>query len=102
MFDYSAAAFKAAIDIKPDYDFGNNNLGVYYARRGRPEDLELAEKYFRAAVTSNPRYADAFNNLGIVLARQGKFDEAIASHKAGLEICATTGPRITTISAAST
>ena len=79
-------AFKAAIDIKPDYDFGNNNLGVYYARRGRPEDLKLAEKYFRGALTSNQRYADAFNNLAIVLARQGKFDEAIVCHKAGLSV----------------
>jgi tetratricopeptide (TPR) repeat protein len=37
-------------------------------------------------VTANPRYADAFNNLGIVLAGEGKFDEAIASHKAGLAV----------------
>ena len=79
LFDYSAAAFKSAIDIQPDYDFGNNNLGVYYARRGGPGDLNLAEKYFRGALTSNQRYADAYNNLGIVLARQGKFDEAIAT-----------------------
>jgi tetratricopeptide (TPR) repeat protein len=86
LFDYSAAAFKAAIDLKPGYDFGNNNLGVYYARRGGPGDMKLAEKYFRAAVESNPRYADAFNNLGIVLTRQGKLDDAIASHKAGLRV----------------
>ncbi len=35
---------------------------------------------------SNPRYADAYNNLAIVLARQGKYDEAILSHKAGLQV----------------
>ncbi len=86
LLDYSAAAFKTAIDIQPDYDFGNNNLGVYYARRGQPEDLKLAEKYFRAAVTINRRYADAFNNLGIVLSLEGKFDEAIECHRKGLEI----------------
>ena len=86
LFDYSAAAFKAAIDIQPDYDFGNNNLGVYYARRGGPEDTKLAENYFREALRSNQRYADAYNNLGIVLARQGKLDESIASHKAGLNV----------------
>jgi tetratricopeptide (TPR) repeat protein len=85
LFDYSAAAFKAAIDIQPDYDFGNNNLGVYYARRGEPGDIKLAEKHFRDALKVNRHYADAFNNLGIVLARQGKLDEAIASHRAGLE-----------------
>jgi tetratricopeptide (TPR) repeat protein len=86
LYDYSAAAFKAAIDIQPDYDFANNNLGVYYARRGGPEDLKLAENYFRDALKSNQRYADAYNNLGIVLARQGKLDDAVASHKAGLAI----------------
>ena len=100
LFDYSAAAFKAAIDIQPDYDFGNNNLGVYYARRGGPGDSKLAEKYFRGALTSNPRYADAYNNLAIMLARQGadlagkgdipgamlKFDESIFVHKKGLEV----------------
>jgi hypothetical protein len=31
LYDYSAEAFKATIDIKSDYDFGNNNLGVYRA-----------------------------------------------------------------------
>ena len=101
LFDYSADAFQATIDIKPDYDFGNNNLGVYYARKGGPKDLKLAEKYFRGALMSNPRYADAFNNLAIVLARQGKFDEAIFFHRGDWR-CATTGPRTTTISAAST
>jgi protein O-mannosyl-transferase len=85
-FDHSADAFRAAIDIKPDYDFGNNNLGVYYARRGKPEDLKLAEKYFRGALVSNQRYADAYNNLAIVLSRQGKYDEAIDMHKRGLSV----------------
>ena len=84
LFDYSADAFQATIDIKPDYDFGNNNLGVYYARKSKPEDLALAEKYFRGALMSNQRYADAFNNLAIILAREGKFDEAIQCHIAGL------------------
>ncbi len=85
LFDYSAAAFKSAIDIRSDYDFANSNLGVYYARRAsHGTTLKLAEKYFRVAVKSNPRYADAWNNLGIVLAQQGEFDEAIGAHKTGL------------------
>ena len=86
LFDFSADAFQATIDIKPDYDFGNNNLGVYYARKNKPEDLALAEKYFSRALMSNQRYADAYNNLGIILYREGKFDEAIRCHKAGLGV----------------
>ena len=54
LFDYSADAFKATIDIKPDYDFGNNNLGVYYARESRPDDLALAEKYFTRRLDVQP------------------------------------------------
>ncbi len=100
LYDYSAAAFKAAIDIEPDYDFGNNNLGVYYARRGGPEDMQLAEKYFRSTLIINQRYADAYNNLGIVLRMQAtalrqkakleeavqKVNESILTHKKGLKI----------------
>ena len=86
LFDYSADAFQETIIIKPDYDFGNNNLGVFYARRGGKEDLKLAEERFRGALMSNQRYADAFNNLAIVLARQGKYDEAIYFHKMGLSV----------------
>ena len=86
MFDYSADAFQATIDIKPDYDFGNNNLGVYYARKNKPEDLAHAEENFRRALMSNQRYADAFNNLGIILAREGKLDEAVIAHRRGLEV----------------
>jgi tetratricopeptide (TPR) repeat protein len=86
LYDYSADAFQSTLDIKPDYDFGNNNLGVYYARKIRPEDLALAEKYFTRALNCNQRYADAFNNLGIILVREGKFDEAIACHKKGLGV----------------
>lgn len=86
LFDYSADAFQATIDIKPDYDFGNNNLGVYYARKNKPQDLALAEKYFRGALMSNQSYADAYNNLGIILMREHKYDESILVHKMGLAV----------------
>jgi len=86
LFDYSADAFQATIDIKPNYDYGNNNLGVYYARKSAAEDLALAEKFFRGALMSNGRYHDAFNNLAIILRRQGKLDESIAFSKAGLGV----------------
>lgn len=85
LFDHSAAAFAATLAIKPDYDFGNNNLGVYFARGGKSHDPVRAEYFFKRAIEVNKRYADAFNNLGIVLAeqgrdleRQGRFDEALA------------------------
>ena len=100
LFDYSADAFEATLIIKPDYDFGNNNLGVYFARKSSKDDLEAAEKYFTNALKYNQRYADAYNNNGIILVREGtellakgmipeaekKFDDAIACHKQGLGV----------------
>ncbi len=35
LFDYSATYFKRAVEIKPDYDFGNNNFGVYLRGKAR-------------------------------------------------------------------
>ena len=86
LFDYSGSYFKAAIELRPDYHFANNNLGIYFARPGRSHNASTSEKYFRAALKASPRYADAWNNLGIVLAEQGKLDEAIAAHKSGLDV----------------
>ncbi len=99
-FDRSAAAFAATLAIKPDYDFGNNNLGVYFARQGKAHDAQTAEKYFRQAIAVNQRYADAYNNLGIVLAEQGdelsrqgryaealgKFEDAARQHQSGIAV----------------
>ena len=100
LFDHSAAAFAATLAIKSDYDFGNNNLGVYYARPGKSHDPVQAERFFRKAISVNSRYADAFNNLGIVLAeqgrdlaKQGRYDEALVKledsarqHTEGLKV----------------
>jgi tetratricopeptide (TPR) repeat protein len=99
-FDHSAAAFAATLAIKADYDFGNNNLGVYFARPGKSHDAVAAETYFRKAISVNQRYADAYNNLGIVLAEQGatlrtegkydealvKFEDAAKQHAYGLNV----------------
>jgi tetratricopeptide (TPR) repeat protein len=66
--------FKASIEINPDYDFGNNNLGVIYARF---RDIPNAMKYFIQAVHINKDYADAHNNLCSLYAGQNKFNEAV-------------------------
>jgi len=86
LLDLAGDSFRKSLVVKPDYDFGNNNLGVYYARKSGTDDLALAEKYFRAALQSNPRYADAFSNLAIILRREGKLDESIVSSTRGLEV----------------
>ena len=57
-----------AIGIKPDYDFGNNNLGVYFARKSGASDLKLAEKYFRGPCGPISATPTPTTTSGIVLA----------------------------------
>jgi tetratricopeptide (TPR) repeat protein len=67
LLDAAAVQFRAAIQIKPDYDFGNNNLGVIYAYQNKLEDADLC---FRRALAANPEYADVCHNLAQLRARQ--------------------------------
>ena len=95
--DLSAENFKDTLKIKPNYDFGNNNLGVYYANKN---DLDNAALYFERALQCNDRYADVYNNLGVLyriqadrLRENGEVDKAneklklsLARHISGLNV----------------
>jgi tetratricopeptide (TPR) repeat protein len=67
LLDAAAVQFRAAIQIEPTYDFGNNNLGVIYAYQNKLED---ADACFRQALAANPQYADVCHNLAQLRARQ--------------------------------
>jgi tetratricopeptide (TPR) repeat protein len=69
LLDLAADQFRAALDIYPDYDFGNNNLGVIYAHHG---ELEKADACFQRALAANHQYADVCNNLAGVRLRQAE------------------------------
>ncbi|MGA2032277.1 MAG: tetratricopeptide repeat protein [Thermoguttaceae bacterium] len=75
--------FEKALEIKPLYDFGNNNLAVIYIKLNR---IDEAEKLLKTAIRINPRYADAFNNLGCLCKNRKRFDEAVHWHLKGLEV----------------
>ena len=65
--DRAAEQFQESLKINPRYDFGNNNLAVWYAERG---DYEHAIEYFKRALDAKPAYPDALSNLcGIFLRR---------------------------------
>ncbi len=83
----AAEQFEASIRINPHYDFGNNNLGVVYARfadkalsENHPEEAKRltaqALHLFSEAVAINPKYADAHNNLCVLFGQEKRFAEA--------------------------
>jgi tetratricopeptide (TPR) repeat protein len=59
-----AAAFRAAIRIRPDYAEAHNNLGLVLIQSGNDEDGIAA---LREAVRLAPAYAEARTNLGAAL-----------------------------------
>ncbi len=79
----AAAAFRRAIQMKPDYAEAHNNLGgvLWQLNDSAPA---LAE--FQAAVRYSPNFAEAQNNWGTVLLHAGEFDYAIEHFRAALAI----------------
>jgi tetratricopeptide (TPR) repeat protein len=67
LWEQAAVQFRAALQIKPDYDFGNNNLGVIYAYQNKVAE---ADACFQRALVANPEYADVCHNLAQLRARQ--------------------------------
>ena len=76
--DESVAAYRKAIDLRPDYAEAYNTLGA--ALRGQKK-LNEAAAAFRKAIDANPDYAEAYYNLGIVLRDQKKPEEAVAAYR---------------------
>ena len=66
--------FKKTVEINPMYDFGNNNLGVSYARLKKNQE---AKRLFLQAVYINPDYADAHNNLCVIFSEEHDYAKAI-------------------------
>lgn len=74
---------KRAIELRPNYFKGYNNLATLYDLTGRPEPA--LEAYKRAAEI-DPRDAKVHTNMGAVFAGQKRWNEAIAQHKIALAI----------------
>jgi tetratricopeptide (TPR) repeat protein len=68
--DYRAseAAFRRAVDIKPDFADAHYDLGVLYAMNGKPD---RAMTHFRRAVEINPEDHEARHNLAVMMSRAG-------------------------------
>ena len=57
------AAYKKAIDLRPDYWDGYNSLGLFYDRQRRFDDAVAQLKH---AIELTPDNAQAYFNLGAV------------------------------------
>ena len=78
----ATAAFRRALELKPDYAEANNSLGALLAQSG---DIGEAQTRFRAALAANPDNADALNNLGFALFQSGQSDEAFDLYQRALK-----------------
>jgi len=82
-YDEAIAAYRRAIELKPDYAEAHNNLGNALKEQGR---LDLAVAAYRRAIATWPEYAEAHSNLGIALKEQGLLDLAVDSHRRAIEL----------------
>jgi serine/threonine protein kinase/tetratricopeptide (TPR) repeat protein len=80
------AAFRRAIELKPDYGTAYYDLGNTLRDLGR---LDEAKKAYRKAIAINNADHQAHYNLGAILARQKRWSEALASHRAAARLAPT-------------
>jgi spermidine synthase len=70
----AASAYRAALDICPDYAAAWNNLGLVHTAQGRFE--RAADLYLRA-LDADPGYGAAAHNLGLALVSQHRSQDAV-------------------------
>jgi tetratricopeptide (TPR) repeat protein len=68
---------------EPNLAGPHGNLGILYARTGKPTQ---AIESLRQAIRLNPDRAAYYNELGLVFRREGKFDEARRQYDKALEV----------------
>jgi predicted TPR repeat methyltransferase len=81
--DEVAAAYRRALELKPDFAEAHNNLGNALQLL---QQLDGAAASFRRALEIKPAYVDAHNNLGVVLQSLGQLDDAAACFRRALKI----------------
>ncbi|NUM52542.1 MAG: tetratricopeptide repeat protein [Candidatus Hydrogenedentes bacterium] len=76
-------AFRKAVELRADWKWGYNQLGIVLHSMGRPED---SEAMFRKAIELDPNWGRAHNDLAILLRLMGRMEEAEAEAKRSLEL----------------
>ncbi len=80
--DAAIAAYRSALQQRPDYATAANNLGLVLEQAGHVDE---AEATYRELLESNPSYAGGWLNLGSLLASAGRYGGAIDSVERALE-----------------
>jgi tetratricopeptide (TPR) repeat protein len=75
--------YRRAVEIRPGYDEGFNNLGNALAREGKLDD---AVEQYRHALSLNRAFPEAHNDLGSALAQQGRIPDAIEQYREALAL----------------
>ncbi|MBP7211759.1 tetratricopeptide repeat protein [bacterium] len=77
-------AYTKAIDLNPDYDIAQNNLGVIYLDGiGTPKQ---ALPFFKRAIEINPNYTLAYFNAGRSLQALGKNEESAKFYQMAMDL----------------
>jgi Flp pilus assembly protein TadD len=75
-FDRAEAAYRAALDLQPNFTQAAVNLADLYRIQGRDAD---GEKTLRHALAFDPGNAAAHHALGLLLVRQQRLPEALTA-----------------------
>src|SRR5262249_38940695 len=81
--DEAIAAYRKAVELKPDLFQSHFNLGRALEDNGRPDEAAAS---YRRALDLKPDYAQAHYDLGNALRKQGRLDEAVAAFRRAIEL----------------
>jgi len=76
--DEAIAAYRRAVELRPDFPDAHFRLGNILANKG---DTESAAECYRRVLQLNPNHVDALNNLGNTLMGRGEAAEAVAIYQ---------------------
>jgi tetratricopeptide (TPR) repeat protein len=81
--DDAIAAYRTALQLRPDYALAHTNLGYALMLQGK---IDEAIDQYRAALQANPHSAPAHTNLGSGLLQRGDTSEALSHFEEALRI----------------
>jgi serine/threonine protein kinase/Flp pilus assembly protein TadD len=81
--DQAIAAYRRAVELRPDYVRALEPLGGLYGRKGAWAEAIAA---YREGIRISPGRADPHNNLGVVLHRAGRRDEALVEMREAVRL----------------
>ncbi|NJL58348.1 MAG: tetratricopeptide repeat protein [Desulfobacteraceae bacterium] len=82
-FDEAVAAFRKALEMKPDMADACGNMGNVYLAQGKVEE---AIDCYRKVLTVKPDSFEAYNNMGNCYLRLNRYEEAMSAFQKAIEI----------------